>query len=113
MLILKYKMRAADQDFFAVYLAGDPVRHKIFDPGMVFVMFQAALLCLFHHGIGYGMREMLLKACGQPEHFTLVITAKGDDLRHLRAGVCQSSRLIEYDDIGGCHRLQKFYRPLR
>ena len=74
---------------------------------MVFLVLEPLLLGLLHNGVGHRMRVMLLKAGGQTQHFRLLMSAEGHDLRDLRLGVGQRAGLVEHYCIGLCHGLQE------
>ena len=106
-LVLKDEMCAPDDDLFPVDTAGNAVRHHILHAGVVFLMVQPARLCLVDHRIRHGVRVVLLKAGGKAEHFVLVPTAEGHNLRHTRRGIGQGSRLVKDHRVGIRNRLKE------
>ena len=106
-LVLKDKVRTADEHLFALDHAGNTVCDDILHLRMVFLVLESPLFCLLHDGIGHGVRIMLLQTGGQAQHFGLLMAAEGHDLRDLRPGVGQRAGLVEHDRIGLRHGLQK------
>ena len=107
-LILKDKVRAADEDSLLIDGACDAVSHQILHLGVVLLVAQAPALRLLHHGVGHGMGEVLLQAGGQPQHFGFLLGAERYHLSHPGAGVGQSAGLVKDDGIGSRHSLQEF-----
>ena len=107
-LILKDKVRAADDDFFPVHRAGDTVRDQIFDLGMHFLVGEPALSGGAHDRVGHGMREMLLQAGGDAQHFGLAASAERNDSRDDRTGVGQRAGFVKHNRIRARDRFQKF-----
>ena len=97
----------ADDDLFAVDLAGDAVSHQVFHLRVAFLVAECSPLCLGHHGLGHGVGIMFLQAGGQTEHLRLILPAEGDDLGHFGRCVGQGAGLVEQNGV--CHgdRLHK------
>ena len=107
-LILKDKVRAADDDFFPVHRAGDTVRDQIFDLGVHFLVGEPALSGGAHDRVGHGMREMLLQAGGDAQHFGRAASAERNDSRDDRTGVGQRAAFVKHNRIRARDRFQKF-----
>ena len=99
MLILKYKMIAADDSFLSLYLTGNAMGYYILDLGMHLLMRNATPFRFFHHSIGNRMRIMLLKAGRDLQRIPLRHATEGIDANHPRLRMCQSARLVENNRI--------------
>ena len=107
-LILKYEMITADDGLFSLYGGGDAVGYDIFHLRVHLLMFQFPLFGGLYHGLGHRMREMLFQTGGNPQHFRLLLPAKGNNLLYHSPGPGKSSRLVENNSSRLCCSLQVF-----
>ncbi|CAN4028581.1 NADPH-dependent glutamate synthase, partial [Dysosmobacter welbionis] len=107
LLVLEDEVGTADAHLLPVHGAGDAMGHQILHLSMAFLMAQAPAFGLLHHGVGHGVREVLLQAGGQTEHLRLLLAVEGDDLCHPGAGVGEGARLVKNDGVRLGSRLQE------
>ena len=105
-LILKDEMRAADDHPLRPDGAGNAMGHEVFHLGVHLLVGEPAVPRGLYHGVGHGVREMLLQAGGQAQHLLFAVAAEGDDPRHHRAGIGQRAGLVKHDRIRLGDRLQ-------
>ena len=86
--ILKNKVRAADNDFFALQFRSDAMGNHILHFRMAFLMEQTFFRRLSDDGTGNAVGKMFFQTCRCPQHFIPFIIPKGNDLRNLRASFC-------------------------
>ena len=92
-------MRAADDDLFAVYRAGNTVCDQIFHLRVHLFVCEIALFGCTHDRICHRVREVFFQTGGNAQHLALAAPAERDDLRHPRAGVGQRAGFVKDDGI--------------
>ena len=98
-LVFKDEVRAADEDGFTVYHAGNAVRDDVLHLRVVFLVVQAPLLCGLHNGVCHRVRVVLLEARGQTQHIRFLIIGEGHDIGDLWHGVGECAGLVENDGV--------------
>ena len=115
-LVFKDEVRAADEDGFTVYHAGNAVRDDVLHLRVVFLVVQAPLLCGLHNGVCHRVRVVLLEARGQTQHIRFLIIGKGHNARDLWHGVGECAGLVENDGVcvrNGLHEPAALNRDMR
>ena len=107
-LVLKDKVGATDDDPLPAQTRSDAVRDGIFHIGVLLRVTQLVLLRTTDDRLRDGMREMLLKAGGEPQHIFAAEAVERDDFGDARLGHGQSPRLIKDDGVGVGERLDIF-----
>ncbi len=110
-LVLKDEMRRADDDLFAVHRARNAVRDDVLHLGVHFLVRQTAVLRGADDGVRHRVREVLLEAGSDAQHFVRLAAAERDDVRNDRAGVGQRAGLVKDDGVRLGQRLRGTCRP--
>ena len=105
--VLKNEVRRANLDGLFAHAAGYPMGDYVLHLAVQLIMAQSKLLCPADNCVRHRVREVLLQACGQAQHFVPVLAAEGDDVRHLRAGACERTGLVKDNRVGACHRFKE------
>ena len=106
-LVLKDEMRRADDDLFAVHRARNAVRDDVLHLGVHFLVRQTAVLRGADDGVRHRVREVLLEAGSDAQHFVRLAAAERDDVRNDRAGVGQRAGLVKDDGVRLGQRLEE------
>ena len=98
-LVFKDEVRAADENRFVVYHAGNAVRDDVLHLRVVLLMAQAPLLRGLHDGVCHRVRVVLLEARGQTQHVLFLIIGESHNARDLWHGVGECAGLVEDDSV--------------
>ena len=115
-LVFKDEVRAADENRFVVYHAGNAVRDDVLHLRVVLLMAQAPLLRGLHDGVCHRVGIVLLKARGQTQHIRFLIIGEGHDIGDLWHGVGECAGLVENDGVcvrNGLHEPAALNRDMR
>ena len=93
-------MLASDYRALAVKGRHDPMRHDIFDLGMLLLVIQSLFHCRLYYGLCNTVWEMLLQASSRPQHPVLIIFPECNNFFYHRAGIRQRACFIKNDRIG-------------
>ena len=105
-LVLKHKVRRADNRATPFDGRSDAVRHDVLDGGMALAVLEPALAGSVDHGTRYRMGEMLLQASGKAQDLVLAPAVGGEHAGKTRLRLGQRTGLIKHNGVGLGKRLK-------